>query len=165
MKDESARICLLINCSKLAELSFSICPLKPKWGASLLPPSLLPSLHPIAAATVSQPADLRLQTRRLNIHRLDLHSLQMAKTDARYGKCQFSKICFRDKTNKAIQQDGAARSLLAGPLGGCARACVCADGCKVNFEAFVLDAQKLFSILWVASLPLVMRNKSALLSP
>lgn len=42
----------------------------------------------------------------------------MAKTDALYGKCQFSKICFRDKTNKAIQQDGAARSLLAGPLGG-----------------------------------------------
>lgn len=110
---------------------------------SFTPPSLIPS----AAATVSQLADLCLPTRRLNIHRLDLHSLQMAETDARYGKCQFSKICFRDKTNKAIQQDGAAQSLLAGPLGGCARACEreCVDGGKANFEAFVLDAQKLFS--------------------
>lgn len=83
----------------------------------------------------------------------------MAKTDARYGKCQFSKICFRDKTNKAIQQDGAARRLLAGPLGGgeVARARARVDGgCKVNLKLFVLDAQKLFSILarlQVASLP------------
>lgn len=102
------------------------------------------SLHPSIPSAVSQLADLCLRTRRLNIHGLDLHSLQMAETDARYGKCQFSKICFRDKTNKAIQQDGAAQSLLAG---GCARACervcVCVDGSKVNF---VLDAQKLFSI-------------------
>lgn len=43
----------------------------------------------------------------------------MAKTDARYGKCQFSKICLHDKTNKAIQEDGATRSLLAGWLGVC----------------------------------------------
>lgn len=101
--------------------------------------SLLLSLHPVSAATVSQPADLRLQTRHLNIHRVHLHSLQMAKTDARYGKCQFSKICFRDKTNKAIQRDGAARSLQAGLLGGCARvrvsACERDGGSKGNFEA------------------------------
>lgn len=42
-KDESTHICQLINCSKLAELSFSICPLTPKCGASLLPPSFPPS--------------------------------------------------------------------------------------------------------------------------
>lgn len=94
----------------------------------------------------------------------------MAKTDARYGKCQFSKICFRDKTNKAIQQDGAARRLLAGPLGMVVvvvgGACTCACPCgrlQSKLEAFMLDAQKLFSILaglWVASLPLIMGNKS-----
>lgn len=100
---------------------------------------LLLHLHPVSAATVSQPADLCLQTLRLNIHWLDLHSPQMAKPDARYGKCQFSKICFRDKTNKAIQQDGAAQSLQAGPLGGgvctSARACEQDSGCGGNFEA------------------------------
>lgn len=31
-----------------------------------------------------------------------LHIPQMAKTDARCGKCQFSRICFHDKTNKLI---------------------------------------------------------------
>lgn len=63
----------------------------------------------------------------------------MAKTDARYGKCQFSKICFRDKTNKAIQQDKAAQSLQAELLGVCARVSLCAcereGGSKGNFEA------------------------------
>lgn len=40
--------------------------------------------------------------------------------------------------------------------GGCARARARVDGCKVNLKLFVLDAQKLFSILarlQVASLP------------
>lgn len=102
--------------------------------------SLPLSLHPVSSATVSQPADLRLQTRHLNIHRADLHSPQMAKTDARYGKCQFSKICFRDKTNKAIQREGGSGSKPPGrAAGGCARVRVCAcerdGGCKGNFEA------------------------------
>ena len=62
----------------------------------------------------------------------------MAKTDARYGKCQFSKICFHDKTNKAIQEDGATRSLLAELPSVCVCVCVCVCvSRKRNFQAFV----------------------------
>lgn len=56
----------------------------------------------------------------------------MAQTDARYGKCQFfgereaereREICFHDKTNKAIQEDVAAQSLLW--MSACFFVCVC----------------------------------------
>lgn len=81
----------------------------------------------------------------------------MAKADARYGKCQFSKICFRDKTNKAIQQDGAAQSLQAGPLGG--------GGCaRLRVHVSKIAAAEETLKLWVLSLPLIIKNKSALLS-
>lgn len=62
----------------------------------------------------------------------------MAKTDARYGKCQFSKICFHDKTNKAIQEDGATQSLLAELPSVCVSV---QDSCckkrEKRFEAFL----------------------------
>lgn len=49
------------------------------------------------------------------------YSLQMVATDARYCKCQFSRICFCDKTNKVIRAMALIHSCDSseGPLQPC----------------------------------------------